>query len=94
MCLEPSVNTVHVSYTYPSSPIYETWGLQLREKGRRNHSLPITWAQIWNRAAMTAADARRAGRGERTSGGKVGGWHCFQTSDEMTSYRMRGINQG
>jgi hypothetical protein len=39
----------------------EAWGLRLREKGRR-HDLTITWAQIWNRAAIIAADARRTER--------------------------------
>ena len=34
----------------------EAWGLRLREKGR---SLAITWAQIWNRAAVIAADQKR-----------------------------------
>jgi hypothetical protein len=39
----------------------ETWGLRLREKGRR-HDLAITWAQVWNRGALIAADARRTER--------------------------------
>jgi hypothetical protein len=43
----------------------EAWGLRLREKGLRSRDLPITWAQIWNRAAMIAADAKCAGRAGR-----------------------------
>ncbi|MGH9353578.1 MAG: hypothetical protein ACRD2G_15685, partial [Terriglobia bacterium] len=39
----------------------EPWGLRLRERGLRRGRLPITWAQIWNRAAMISADAKRAG---------------------------------
>lgn len=40
----------------------EPWGLRLREKGRRAQSLPITWAQVWNRAAIIAAEQKRAER--------------------------------
>lgn len=40
----------------------EPWGLCLREKGRRSDSLSITWAQIWNRAAIIAAEEARAER--------------------------------
>jgi hypothetical protein len=40
----------------------EPWGLELREKGLRAESLSITWAQIWNRAAVIAADQKRAER--------------------------------
>lgn len=47
----------------PLIVLVETWGLRLREKGLRDRDLPITWAQVWNRAAMIAADARRAGHG-------------------------------
>jgi hypothetical protein len=36
----------------------EAWGLRLRENGRR-HDVTITWAQVWNRAALIATDARR-----------------------------------
>ena len=36
----------------------EPWGLRLREKGRRGSDLPITWAQVWNRVAMMAAQVR------------------------------------
>jgi hypothetical protein len=39
----------------------EAWGLRLREKGRR-HDLAITWAQIWNRAAIIAAEINRSER--------------------------------
>lgn len=41
----------------------EPWGLSLREKGRRAGTLAITWAQAWNRAAVIAADERRAAHG-------------------------------
>ena len=40
----------------------EPWGLGLREKGQRRQSLPITWAQVWNRAAVIAAERKRAER--------------------------------
>jgi hypothetical protein len=40
----------------------EPWGLRLREKGRRSQSLSITWAQVWNRAAIIAAEQQRAER--------------------------------
>lgn len=40
----------------------EPWGLRLREKGRRGSALPITWAQVWNRAAMIAAEVRAQSR--------------------------------
>ena len=40
----------------------EPWGLRLHEKGRRRQSLPITWAQVWNRAAVIAAERKRAER--------------------------------
>lgn len=33
------------------------WGLRLREK-RRRHDLAITWAQVWNRAAIIAAETK------------------------------------
>jgi hypothetical protein len=45
----------------------EAWGLRLREKGRR-HDLAITWAQIWNRAAIIAAETKHNKR--RSSGKK------------------------
>ena len=38
----------------------EPWGLRLREKGLRAESLSITWAQVWNRAAIIAAEKKRA----------------------------------
>jgi hypothetical protein len=38
----------------------EPWGLKLREKGLRAESLSITWAQVWNRAAIIAAEKKRA----------------------------------
>lgn len=40
----------------------EPWGLSLRLKGCRTGNLNITWAQIWNRAALIAADSKRAER--------------------------------
>ena len=43
----------------------ERWGLRLREKGRRRSDLPISWAQVWNRAAVIAADESRAERGRK-----------------------------
>jgi hypothetical protein len=45
----------------------EAFGVELREKGRRS-KIPITWAQIFNRAAEIAADrARQARRGVRSN---------------------------
>jgi hypothetical protein len=43
----------------------EAWGLRLREKGLRHPDLPISWAQIWNRAAIITADAKQAECGNR-----------------------------
>lgn len=43
----------------------ELWGLSLREKGRRCEGLPITWAQIWNRASIIASDRKRQERKQR-----------------------------
>ncbi|MGH9353778.1 MAG: hypothetical protein ACRD2G_16720 [Terriglobia bacterium] len=40
----------------------EPWGLRLREKASRARSLPITWGQVWNRAAIIAAEQKRAER--------------------------------
>lgn len=40
----------------------EPWGLCLREKNCRTGKLTITWAQVWNRAAMIAADQKHAER--------------------------------
>ncbi len=42
------------------------WGLCLRPKGCRQ-DLTITWAQVWNRAAIIAAEQRRAERSKRGS---------------------------
>lgn len=39
----------------------EPFGVELREKGRRSR-IPITWAQIYNRAAEMAADRARHAR--------------------------------
>lgn len=44
----------------------EPWGLGLRQKGR-HQNLSITWAQVWNRAAIIAAEQRRAERTKRGS---------------------------
>lgn len=50
----------------PLVVIVESWGLGLRQKGYRR-CLSITWAQIWNRAAIIAAEQRRAERSKRSS---------------------------
>jgi hypothetical protein len=42
--------------------LVEPWGLALRLKGC-HQPLPITWAQVWNRAAIIAAERRREERG-------------------------------
>ncbi len=44
----------------------EPWGLGLRQKGCRQN-LTITWAQVWNRAAIIAAEQKRAERSKRGS---------------------------
>ncbi len=44
----------------------EPWGLRLRPKGHRQ-SLLITWAQVWNRAAIIAAEQERAHRTNKGS---------------------------
>jgi len=44
----------------PLIVVVEPWGLRIREKGRRQGDLPITWAQIWNRAAIIAAEQKQA----------------------------------
>jgi hypothetical protein len=48
--------------------LVEPWGLALRPK-RCHQQLPITWAQVWNRAAIIAAERKRAER--RSSKEKV-----------------------
>jgi hypothetical protein len=45
----------------------EPWGLKLRLKGC-SHALEITWAQIYNRAAVIAGDKRLAERKARRNG--------------------------
>lgn len=50
----------------PLVVLVEPWGLGLRQKGC-HESLTITWAQVWNRAAIIAADQRRAERSKRGS---------------------------
>lgn len=49
----------------PLVVLVEPWGLCLRPKGCRQ-SLTITWAQVWNRAAMIAAEQSRAERSKRS----------------------------
>jgi hypothetical protein len=63
----------------PLVVLVEPWGLDLRPKGCR-HSLTITWAQVWNRAAIIAAEQKRAERSKRGSmKGKV-----FAKGDEKS----------
>ncbi|MGH9396823.1 MAG: hypothetical protein ACRD18_08225 [Terriglobia bacterium] len=50
----------------PLIAVVEPWGLHLREKGRAR-SLPITWAQVWNRAAIIAAEQKHAEQDRRNS---------------------------
>jgi len=42
----------------PLVVLVEPWGLALRQKGC-HQNLPITWAQVWNRAALIAAEQKR-----------------------------------
>jgi len=48
----------------PLVVLVEPWGLGLRQKGC-HWCLSITWAQVWNRAAIIAAEQRRAERSQR-----------------------------
>jgi len=43
----------------PLVVLVEPWGLALRQKGC-HQNLSITWAQVWNRAAVIAAERNRA----------------------------------
>ena len=43
----------------PLVVLVEPWGLTLREKGC-HQNLSITWAQVWNRAAIITAERKRA----------------------------------
>ncbi len=43
----------------PLIVVVEPWGLRIRQKGRRHQGLSITWAQVWNRAAIIAAERKR-----------------------------------
>ena len=43
----------------PLVVLVEPWGLTLRQKGC-HQNLSITWAQVWNRAAIIAAERKRA----------------------------------
>ncbi len=54
----------------PLVVLVEPPGLRLRPKGHRDN-FPITWAQVWNRAAIIAAEQRRAERSKRSSGKSV-----------------------
>ena len=49
----------------PLVVLVEPWGLGLRQKGC-HWCLSITWAQVWNRAAIIAAEQKR---GEGTKRG-------------------------
>jgi len=51
----------------PLVVLVEPWGLALRQKGC-HQNLSITWAQVWNRAALIAAELKRAEK--RSSGAK------------------------
>ena len=50
----------------PLVVLVEPWGLGLRLKGCRQN-LTITWAQVWNRAAIIAVELKRAERSKRGS---------------------------
>ena len=43
----------------PLVVLVEPWGLALRQKGC-HQNLSITWAQVWNRATVIAAEQKRA----------------------------------
>jgi hypothetical protein len=45
----------------PLVVVVQPWGLVLRQKGC-HQNLTITWAQVWNRAAIIAAEDKRAER--------------------------------
>jgi hypothetical protein len=45
----------------PLVVVVEPWGLALRQKGC-HQNLSITWAQVWNRAAIIAAERRLESR--------------------------------
>ena len=47
----------------------EPWGFAVRLKGLRT-PLPITWAQIYNRAAVIEAETKRAAKRARKREGK------------------------
>jgi hypothetical protein len=50
----------------PLVVLVELWGLDLRQKGHRQ-CISITWAQVWNRAAIIAAERKCAERSKRGS---------------------------
>ena len=50
----------------PLVVLVEPWGLGLRQKGC-HQCLSITWAQVWNRAGIIAADQKRVERSNRSS---------------------------
>lgn len=45
----------------------EPWGLGLGQKGCRQN-LSITWRQVWNRAAIIAAEQKRSRKAGAASG--------------------------
>jgi hypothetical protein len=62
--------TLETPLTVQGRPVVahvEPWGLKLRLKGC-SHSVEITWAQIYNRAAVIAGDKRLAERKARRNG--------------------------
>lgn len=62
--------TLEIPLTIQGRPVVahvEPWGLKLRLKGC-SHALEITWAQLYNRAAVIAADKRMAERKARRNG--------------------------
>jgi hypothetical protein len=48
----------------PLVVLVEPWGLALRQKGC-HQNLSITWAQVWNRAAIIAAERSLESRRSR-----------------------------
>lgn len=50
----------------PLVVLVHPWGLGLRPKACRR-SLTISWAQVWNRAAIIAAEQKRAHRTNKGS---------------------------
>ena len=72
----------------PLVVIVEPWGLALRQKGC-HQILSITWAQVWNRAAIIAAEQKRT---ERTKGGsRKGEGHKGDKHGERKQSHLIGI---